>query len=241
MNQMETPAISIVVPAYNEEEVIGNVLREICYVTSKMSQKCEIIVVNDRSKDGTAGVVRQFSAQGVILIDSKNPQGKGGALRSGFDAARGECIVMMDGDGSHQAVDIPKLTDEVFRTKGLVIGSRIYGGSQEYTRVRAFGNILFTWMFGFFHGRYLSDALNGFKAFHRDIYQKFLYSSNGFEIEIELLVNTLALQRSITEVPSMELSRQGGEVKSRVVRDGFRFLWRIIQERFRKRKFKLSV
>ena len=234
----QDPEISIVIPAYNEEQVIGNVLKEVCSVTSRMPRKCEIIVVNDRSSDGTAQVVEKFSSQGVILLDSKNPQGKGGALRTGFDAARGECVVMMDGDGSHQAIDIPKLTDEVFRTKGLVIGSRIYGGSQEYTRVRAFGNILFTWMFGLVHGRYLSDALNGFKAFHRDIYRKFNYSANGFEIEIELLVNALALKRSITEVPSMELSRQGGEVKSRVIRDGFRFLWRIILERFRKRQFK---
>ena len=234
----QDPEISIVIPAYNEEQVIGNVLKEVCSVTSRMPRKCEIIVVNDRSSDGTAQVVEKFSSQGVILLDSKNPQGKGGALRTGFDAARGECVVMMDGDGSHQAIDIPKLTDEVFRTKGLVIGSRIYGGSQEYTRVRAFGNILFTWMFGLVHGRYLSDALNGFKAFHRDIYRKFNYSANGFEIEIELLVNALALKRSITEVPSMELSRQGGEVKSRVIRDGFRFLWRIILERLRKRQFK---
>ncbi len=232
----QNPDVSIVVPVFNEEKVIGNVLRDICSTTSKMSRSSEVIVVNDRSTDRTAHVVQEFSRQGVQLIDSNNHRGKGGALRSGFEIAKGKCIVMLDGDGSHQPVDIPRLVDEVFRTKGLVIGSRIYGGSQEYTRIRAFGNIFFTWLFGCIHGRYLSDALNGFKAFDADIYRKFYCTSNGFEIEIELLANALALKRSITEVPSMELPRQGGEVKSRVIKDGLRFMWRIILEGFRVRK-----
>jgi glycosyltransferase involved in cell wall biosynthesis len=233
----QIPEVSIVIPVYNEAEVIGEVLSAVIRETKSMAHSCEVIVVNDRSTDGTRQIVERFSNKdGVILIDSKNPRGKGGALRSGFDAARGMCIVMMDGDGSHQACDIPRLVEEQRRTNGLVIGSRIYGGSQEYTRLRAFGNIFFTWLFGLFHGRYLSDALNGFKAFGSSIYREFWYSSNGFEIEIELLVNTLQSHRPITEVPSMELKRQGSEVKSNVVRDGFRFLYRIIYEKFRTRK-----
>ena len=227
------PDVTVVIPAYNEEEVIGSVLRGVCDAASKMLESCEVIVVNDRSTDRTSQIVKEFPE--IILLTSTNPRGKGGALRMGFEAAKGKCIVMMDGDGSHQAADIPKLAQEALKTKGLVIGSRIYGGSQEYTRIRAFGNIFFTWLFGLVHGRYLSDALNGFKAFDRDVYRKFYYSSSGFEIEIELLVNTLALGRSITEVPSMELKRQGGRVKSRVLKDGFKFLFRIIQERFRPR------
>ncbi|MBI4309082.1 MAG: glycosyl transferase, partial [Candidatus Omnitrophica bacterium] len=120
------------------------------------------------------------------------------------------------------------------RHQGLVVASRITGGSEEYTRVRAFGNIVLTWFFGFVHGRYLSDALNGFKIFHRDIVQRFPYTSDHFEIEIELLVNALRLGRPITEIPSRERSRLAGRLKSSVVKHGLLFMSRIVYEKFRR-------
>jgi len=112
----------------------------------------------------------------------------------------------------------------------LVIGSRLFGGSDEYTRIRAFGNILLTYIFGFLHGRYLSDALNGYKAFRRDVVTRYGCSANGFEIEIELLANALRAGGRIVEVPSHERARAGGRSKSRVVRHGTRFLVRTIYE-----------
>lgn len=229
--------VSVVIPAYNEEQCIRGVLKKVVEAVRRMPKRCEIIVINDHSTDRTREIVQSFAdREGVVLLETQSGHGKGAALRRGFEVARGKCLIMMDGDGSHQAVDIPRLVEEQERTGGLVIGSRIYGGSEEYTRVRAFGNLLFTWLFGFLHGRYLSDALNGFKAFHADIFRSFIYTSNGYEIEIELLVNALALGRPITEIPSLELSRQGGEAKSKVLKDGFRFLFRIVLERFRVRR-----
>lgn len=231
------PEVSVVIPAHNEESTISSVVEGVFKVTRTMSEKVEVIVVNDHSTDRTREIVQELERDHpVVLVDSESSRGKGVALRAGFEVAKGKCLVMMDADGSHQAVDIPKLVDEQKKTNGLVIGSRIYGGSEEYTQIRAFGNILFTWLFGMIHGRYLSDALNGFKAFSADIYREFKYTSKSYEIEIELLVNALALGRRITEVSSLELARQGGEAKSRVVRDGFRFLWRIIVEKFRPRR-----
>jgi CDP-paratose 2-epimerase len=224
--------VSIVIPARNEAACLEAVLDEINVVLATSSYRYEVIVVNDRSSDRTVEIAQQYPF--VKVIDSVYPPGKGGALRSGFDVAQGEYLLMMDADFSHNAADIPSLVEEVMRHKGLVLGSRITGGSEEYTRVRAFGNIIFTWFFGFVHGRYLSDALNGFKIFHRDIYQAFIYSASGFEIEIELLANTLRCNRTITEVPSRERMRLDGRLKSSVVRDGMRFLLRIIMEKFRK-------
>lgn len=230
------PKISIIIPAHNEEKTILNVVGQVFSATGTIREACEIIVINDRSTDCTLKVLQSLSSRyRLIVVENKNASGKGGALRTGFSQAKGKYIVMMDGDGSHQAKDIPRLLDELRNTDGLVIASRIYGGSEEYTFVRAFGNIFLTWLFGVLHGRYLSDALNGFKAFHRDIFTFFEYSANGYEIEIELLANTLRLGRRITEVPSLELMRQGGEVKSRAMRDGFKFLRRIIQERIKSR------
>jgi len=223
--------ISIVIPAKNEEESLPGVLNELKVVVNSSPYRMEVIVVNDRSTDKTAEVAGKFSF--VRVVDNKYPSGKGGALRSGFESAQGEYIAMMDADFSHDAMDLPALLQEAKKHQGLVVGSRIYGGSDEYTRVRAFGNVLLTWFFGCMHGRYLSDALNGFKVFHRDIYHRFDYTSVNFEIEIELLANTLRLSRDITEYPSHERRRSGGRLKSSVIKHGTLFMTRIIYEKFR--------
>ena len=224
--------LSIVIPARNEEESLPGVLEEIKIFLDTTPYRTEVIVVNDHSKDRTMAVVRQYPF--VRVVDNLYEPGKGHALRSGFESAHGQYIAMMDADFSHNAADLAYMIEEVRRHRGLVVGSRITGGSQEYTRVRAFGNIILTWFFGFVHGRYLSDALNGFKIFHRDIYREFLYTSQHFEIEIELLVNALRLGRPVTEYPSRERSRSGGKLKSSVVKHGTLFMTRIIHEKFRR-------
>ncbi len=224
--------LSIVIPAKNEEKSLPMVLAEVQAALKLLPSACEVIVVDDHSTDNTQAVVKGFSF--ARLVTNQNRSGKGTALRAGFEAAKGEYIAMMDADFSHNALDLPALLAKVSEHKGLVVGSRILGGSEEYTRVRAFGNSVLTWFFGCVHGRYLSDALNGLKVFHRDVYRKFIYTADEFEIEIELLANTLRLCRPITEYPSHERSRAGGKLKSLVVKHGTLFMTRIIYEKFRK-------
>ncbi len=225
----QVPEVSVIIPARDEEESLPDVLRAVLEVGSAQEAEWEIIVVDDHSRDRTGEIAR---SPGVRVIPNRLSRGKGAALRTGFAASRGRYLVMMDADGSHRAEDIPALLEAARRAEGMAIGSRIYGGSQEYTRIRAFGNVLLTWWFGFLHGRYLSDALNGFKAFPREVFDGSSYSANGFEIEIELLVNTLRRHRPIVEVPSNELARRGGKSKSRVVIDGLRFFIRTLTELF---------
>ena len=137
---------------------------------------------------------------------------------------------MMDADYSHRAEDLPALLQALDAGAGLVIASRIHGGSDEYTSVRAFGNVILTMFLGIFLGRYLSDALNGYKAFRREVFEDFRYTSTAFEIEIELIANALRKGYSVVEVGSHERARLAGQAKSRVVRHGTRFLIRIIWE-----------
>jgi hypothetical protein len=113
---------------------------------------------------------------------------------------------------------------------GLVIGSRVVGGSEEYTPIRALGNVFLTYAVGLFLGRYLSDALNGFKAFRRDVFDDFHYTAAKFEIEIELIANALRKGHRVVEVMSHERARAGGEAKSRVIRHGTLFFWRVFTE-----------
>jgi len=187
----------------------------------------EVIVVDDKSSDRT-GEVSQ--SRGAKVVRNTGPSGKGHALRVGFENCTGDLIIMMDADCSHRAEEIPRFLEAFQDTVGLVIGSRVFGGSEEYTRVRAFGNIFLTAALGMFLGRYLSDALNGFKAFRRDVFDGFRYTSSTFEIEIELIANALRKGYRVVEISSHERARAGGEAKSRVIRHGTRFLLRIISE-----------
>ncbi len=234
MGSDQPPRVSIIIPAKDEEESLSILLKDLNAVLADLrGYGFEVIVVDDRSRDETARVAREAGAW--VLRNDGARSGKGIALRQGLAAARGDYLVMMDADYSHRPEDLPQFLLALNGGAGLVVGSRIYGGSDEYTRVRALGNILLTAAFGLFHGRYLSDALNGYKAFRREVFTDFTYTSADFEIEIELLVNCLRKGYRIVEVRSHERMRAHGQAKSRVIRHGTKFLARIVREWLRDR------
>jgi glycosyltransferase involved in cell wall biosynthesis len=225
--------VSVVIPAKNEEMNLPLVLDDVNRTIAQMRDyDVEVIVVDDKSTDRSSEVAAQHGAR---VIRNSGPSGKGCALRVGFENARGDIIVMMDADYSHRAEDIPVLIGALKDGVGLVVGSRIFGGSDEYTPVRALGNVFITAAIGLLLGRFLSDALNGFKAFRREVFGDFNYTSRQFEIEIELLANALRKGHKVVEVSSHERARQGGEAKSRVIRHGTGFMLRIISEWMRNR------
>ncbi len=230
--------VSVVIPAKNEEMNIGLVLDDLNKVIIQTpGPEFEVIVVDDKSTDRTGEIAR---ARGARVIRNEGPSGKGRALRLGFENSTGDIILMMDADYSHRAEDLPNLLSALNDGVGLAIGSRVYGGSDEYTPIRALGNVFLTYALGLFMGRYLSDALNGFKAFRRDIFGDFVYTSKQFEIEIELIANALRKGYQVVEISSHERARLGGEAKSRVIRHGTRFFWRIFTEWLRNKRLARS-
>ncbi len=220
--------LSIVIPAKDEEETLPMLLRDLYEVLPQLKgYECEVLCVDDHSTDATAAIARSF---GATVVTNTGPAGKGLALRAGFAAARGEIIAMMDADYSHRPEELPKFLEALQEGVGLVIGSRVAGGSEEYNHVRALGNVFLSCAMGICTGRYLSDALNGYKVFRREVFTDFTYTSKAFEIEIELNANTLRRGYRIVEVTSHERERAGGQMKSRVIRHGTRFLLRILFE-----------
>jgi len=223
-----TRRLSVVIPAKNEEMNLGRVLTDLnATVASMPDWQVEIIVVDDKSSDRTGEVAQ---ANGARVVRNEGQSGKGCALRKGFESATGDVLLMMDADHSHRAEEIPGMLAAMKDGVGLVIGSRVFGGSEEYTPIRALGNVFLTYAVGLFLKRYLSDALNGFKAFRRDVFTSFRYTSTAFEIEIELIANTLRKRYQVIEVISHERARAGGEAKSRVIRHGTRFFCRVFTE-----------
>lgn len=223
-------SVSVVIPARNEADNMARVLEDLnATIATLPGYSIEVIVVDDGSTDGTAEIAERLGAR--VIRNTSRHHGKGVALRLGFDAAQGDLLAMMDADYSHRAEELPRFLDAVRDgSVGLVIGSRVIGGSEEYTHIRALGNVFLSATLGLCTGRYLSDALNGFKVFRRSIYQEFPFNAANFEIEIEIIANTLRSGYRIIEVLSHERARAGGEAKSRVVRHGTRFLVRILFE-----------
>lgn len=227
--------VSIIIPAYNEEETIGDVLKDTIKTTRKLPKySFEIIVVDNNSNDRTAAIAKK---QGVKVLTEKK-KGKGNALIRGFKESKCPIIIMLDADGSHLPSDIPKFLKKIEEGYGLVIGSRIRGGSDEYTPTRALGNVFLTVMTNFFFQVKLTDALNGYKAMRHEIVNK--CSSKEFEIEIEILSNCLIKGYKVSEIPSHELARKGGKMKSVALIHGTRFLMNIFIEGIKYKLHKLK-
>lgn len=223
--------ISVVIPAKNEEDTLAKVLDDLNQTIAKMpNYKVEVICVDDHSTDATANIARSYGAR---VVENTCKPGKGMALRAGFKAATGDVLVMLDADYSHRAEEMPRMLESLTEGVGLVIGSRVVGGSEEYTHVRALGNVFLSATLGLCTRRYLSDALNGFKVFRRDVFDDFNYTSRAFEIEIEIIANTLRKGYRVVEVSSHERARAGGVMKSNAIRHGTRFLLRILWEGLR--------
>ncbi len=218
--------VSIVIPAKNEADVLPSLLTSVQTVLGKCAFSSEVIVINDHSSDQTAEFSR---AKGAIVIDNPGKGGKGRALICGFQKAAGDYIIMLDADGSHLPEYIPEFVDLLDKGYGLVVGSRQLGGSDEYAFVRALGNIFLSGVFNLITKNTITDVLNGYKGFRREVFTRFRYKSGEFEIEIELIANALKAGYKIGEFACHEKSRAGGEAKSRVIRHGTRFLWKIIQ------------
>lgn len=215
--------VSIIIPAHNEEDNIPILLQQI---KDSFGNRYEIIVVDDGSTDNTGKTAKRYN---VKVIRNEIRHGKGYALRKGFAVARGDIIIDMDADLSHKPSDIPLLIKPFKDRKiGLVIASRALGGSKEYNLIRGFGNFIITKMCNIWVGTKLYDAINGFRAFRKDLTRNL--KCNGFEIEIELNARCIENGLKIVEVPSLEMKRGGGKLKSKAIKDGLKFLKQIIIE-----------
>lgn len=221
------PTVSLVIPTLNEAENLRHVLPTLPSVVD------ELVIVDGGSTDGTVEVVRELRPDATIVHDPR--PGKGIALQSGFDAARGEILVMMDADGSMDPNDIATFVAALHAGADVAKGSRFMqgGGSSDLTPLRAVGNFMLTQAVRLtFGGRY-SDLCYGYMAFWRHVLPAFDPGVPGFEVETFLNVRALAAGLRIVEVASYESPRIHGDSHLRTFRDGSRVLRTIARERRR--------
>lgn len=222
--------LSVIIPVRDEGETIKAVVQDCLAQLDTLTSKYEVIVVDDHSSEGVAFLLAGLPCR---VVRNVSRTGKGNAVRTGLKECRYGTVVMLDGDYSHRPEDLPVLVKEFEKGFGLVVASRAFGGSDEYSLIRSTGNMLATSMFNLLFGVHLSDALNGFKIFDRLIADAFIYTSEGFDVEIELLANARSLGLSIGQVPSHERRRPKGIAKSMPFVMLFSVPYRILYERMR--------
>src|SRR5450759_1566673 len=222
--------VSVIIPTLNEARNLPYVLPHIPRDTH------EVILVDGNSVDGTVEVARSLLPSIRVIIEHR--RGKGAALCTGFRAAEGDIIVMLDADGSTDPTEIPRFVDALLRGADFAKGSRFLadGGSTDISRLRAFGNWGLVSLVRLLFGGQYTDLCYGYNAFWASVLPILALDGTGFEIETMMNVRALRQGLRISEVPSFERSRIHGESNLRTFRDGWRILCTIVRERLSRRQ-----
>jgi glycosyltransferase involved in cell wall biosynthesis len=226
--------ISVVIPALNEAENLPYVLPRIPVWVH------EVVLVDGYSTDGTVDIARRLRSD--IRIVRQKGRGKGAALRSGFAAARGDIIVMLDADGSTDPAEIPLFVGALLAGADFVKGSRFLqgGGTADMPFHRRLGNLGFTLGVRLLFGGVYSDLCYGYNAFWRRVLPYLQLYGDGFEIETIMNVQALRAGLKVVEVPSFEAERVHGVGRLRTLPDGWRVLKTIVRERLRSHRLPAS-
>ncbi len=220
--------VSIIIPAFNEEKSLGNVLAELRRYVEMVQINNEIIVVDDGSTDKTKEVAFR---NGAKVLSNKINRGKGYSLRCGFECAKGKIIVTMDADGSHNPSDIERLVLTVLNGADIAVGSRFntMEGRKTTTKVNLLGNRFISILFLLITGSFVADSQSGFRAFNSKVLKEIQVTSNGFEVETELTLKPILNGYSLKEVPIFVRNRANGYSRLNPIKDGLRIMKEIIR------------
>lgn len=223
------PRIALVIPIFNEAQVIGQVLEEVRHHGDYI-----LIVVDDGSGDDS---FVQASAYGALTLRHKLNRGKGAAVKTGIMAANlleADIVVTMDGDGQHNPVDIRTLVDPIINgTSDVVLGSRILN-KKEMPLVKVIANYVgnfFTWLF---YGIMVSDSQSGFRAYSKYAALIIDTKADKYEYDSKVIREIKNYRLQFTEVPvhtrytdySTGKKQKQGFVNGLVTL--FRMIWKMI-------------
>ncbi|MEM4259840.1 MAG: glycosyltransferase family 2 protein [Candidatus Woesearchaeota archaeon] len=198
------PKIVVIIPAYNEEKTIGNVISEVKrYVNN-------IIVVDDGSRDKTVEISKQLGAKVVSNIINR---GLGITIKRGYLAAIDEgadIIIQIDADGQYTTEDIPRLVKPIIDNKAdMVLASRFRGGVQYMPMGNVIGNKIGTLITSIVAGQKISDAQTGFRAMRKEILEEIIPISQKTYVQ-EMIIRAVKEGWRVVEIPSFFKRRKSG-------------------------------
>ena len=195
--------ISIIIPAYNEENTIIELLERVKKIEIQGIKK-EVIVIDDCSKDNTLSLLKENKNLYDFLIKLPKNSGKGNAVKEGLIRAGGDYILFQDADLEYDPKDYVKLLEPVLRLNAdLVIGSRLV--ASQLTRVYYFwhkvGNKFITFLFNIINNTTFTDIYSCYVVFRANLINPQKLSTNGWEQQAEILSKVVAKSKSFYEVP----------------------------------------
>jgi glycosyltransferase involved in cell wall biosynthesis len=237
--------VSVVIPTLNEA---GNILEAVTTIHNDLAYPKEIIVVDGNSTDGTIEIVKDTDFCKLIIEPRR---GYGLALRTGMKNAKGNIIIMVDGDGTYEVKHINRmLAKMVEKDVDMVLATRMYDPNKAMGFMNFLGNKVITWCFDFFYSQFLSDTQSGFRAISHEAIDNVKLTEDDMAYATEMLIKFAKEGYNMVEVPTTYKARKYGKPKLRRFKSGieifstmFRGLLdadtiRKCQENWKKNRFK---
>jgi dolichol-phosphate mannosyltransferase len=231
--------LSIVIPVFNEKKTISEILKRVTEIKIPGVEK-QIIVVDDGSTDGTIDELKKAKGDIKIIYHEKN-QGKGAAVKTGIENAKGDYVIIQDADLEYNPEQIKLLTEKIIKGDAKVVyGTRLdrmphlnKEESEHLFIIHYLGNRFLSLITSLLYGQWLTDMETCYKLFPRSAVKDMKLDARGFEFEPEITAKLLKNGYKILEVPIFANPRgydQGKKLNT--IRDGTIALWTLIKYRF---------
>jgi glycosyltransferase involved in cell wall biosynthesis len=207
--------VSVVIPTLNEA---GNILETVTTIHKELAYPKEIIIVDGNSTDGTQEIVKNTDFCRLIVEPRR---GYGLALRTGIKNAKGDVVVMVDGDGTYEVRHINRLIETLIKENAeLCQATRMYDLRKAMGFTNFVANKIITFCFDFFYSQFLSDTQSGFRAISRAALEEVEFHEDDMSFATEMLVKFAKKDFKMVEVPSSYRPRKYGTPKMRRLKSG---------------------
>lgn len=223
--------LSVVIPAYNEEESLPETLNSLYKTLSQHGIEHEICVTNDNSKDNTEKVLKELqqTIPTLVYYTNKGPNGFGYAIRYGLERFSGDCVAVMMADMSDSPEDLVLYyTTMLEQNVDAVFGSRFIKGGKvyDYPKVKLYINRVSNYVIKLLSGIKTNDTTNAFKLYKRETIEGVKpFMSAHFNLTVELPLKAFVRGYSYTVVPNSWTNRKYGESKLKIKEMGSRYFF----------------
>ena len=215
--------VSVVIPTLNEA---GNIQEALETIDRELAYPKEIIVVDGNSTDGTLDIVRKANCR--VIVEPR--RGYGLALRRGMKEAKGDVIIMVDGDGTYEVRHINRLLAHMMETDAeMCLATRMYDPNKAMGFFNFVGNKLITFCFNMVYKQNLSDTQSGFRAISHSAIEKVEFKETDMPFATEMLIKFAHKGFKMVEIPSNYKIRKYGKTKLNPINSGIEILATIVK------------